>query len=141
VVAVAATGCSSSPADDPADGGDDACAGFCATDATGNLTIPQLVRNDIDRICANTDGCHGSGAGGMTLAVGDEFTDMIGVQSMENSQLLRVKPFDPDNSYVYRKLACGGDGGYIEACMPLNAPNPNIAQLFRTWIEAGAPLP
>jgi hypothetical protein len=138
-----ATGCSSAPGNEAADasaGGDDGgCVGFCATDAPNNLPIPQQVKNTIDHICANIDGCHGSGAGGMSLVYGDEFTDMIGVPSMENSQLLRVKPFDPENSYVYRKLAC--EGGIIDSCMPLEAPNPSIAALFHTWIEAGAPTP
>jgi hypothetical protein len=136
----AATGCSSS--NDVASNGEDAgagCVGFCPTDAQNDLPIPLQVKDTIDHICANVDGCHGSGVEGLTLVYGNEFSDMIDVSSTEVSTLLRVKPFDPDNSYVYRKLACGPDGGYIDACMPLGAPNPAIASLFRVWIEAGAP--
>ncbi len=76
----------------------------------------------------------------MSVSVGNEFNDMINVPSSEDPSMLRVKPFDPENSYVYLKLAC--EGGIIDACMPLGSLTPersHDATLFHDWIEAGAP--
>jgi hypothetical protein len=95
------------------------------------------VKSKIDQICSN-EGCHGSGAGGLGLSSGHEFDTMINVVSTENPPMLRVLPGDPAQSYVYVKLSC--DGGIPEgACMPLDSPEPALAQLFHDWIEAGAP--
>jgi len=96
------------------------------------------VKEIIDQVCGNPDGCHGAGAGNMSIFSGAEFDAMIGVASSEDPALLRVAPGDPAHSYVYLKLAC--DGGIFGACMPLttgfDAPT---ARLFHDWIEAGAP--
>jgi hypothetical protein len=65
---------------------------------------------------------------------------MINVTCMEEPPLLRVRPGDPANSYVFRKLAC--EGGIEGGCMPLSSGfDPKLAQLFHDWIEAGAPIP
>jgi hypothetical protein len=98
------------------------------------------VRGKIDQICANADGCHGQGAGGMGLSGGAEFDAMINVPSTERPPMLRVKPGDPLQSYVYLKLWC--DGGIDGGCMPLSSgSSAALAQLFHDWIEAGAPTP
>jgi hypothetical protein len=99
----------------------------------------EQVRGIVDQICSNADGCHGQGAGGMSLSVGSEFASMIGVASSERPDLLRVHPGDPVASYVYLKLRC--DGGIDGGCMPLGSPDPTLAPIFAAWIEAGAPLP
>jgi hypothetical protein len=116
------------------------CTGFCID--AGPYSGPALpfVKDKIDRICSNADGCHGGGtAGNMVLHPGSEFDAMINVVSYEMPPMLRVKPGDPDNSYVYRKLAC--EGGIDGACMPyMQAFNPDYPRVFREWIEAGAPL-
>ena len=53
----------------------------------------------------------------------------------------RVKPFDPDNSYLYMKHS--GDPDIAGDRMPLNNPdffdkNPDLLELERSWIEQGA---
>jgi hypothetical protein len=144
LLALLVTGCTATQSPATSDGGgDDASdAGpgclFCS-DATDNQPLSVQVKGKIDQICSNTDGCHGSGAGNMSLSLGSEFAPLIDVPSSEMPTLMRVKPGDPADSYVYRKLAC--EGGIEGNCMPGSMPDPHIAQLFHDWIEAGAPLP
>jgi hypothetical protein len=123
----------------PTEAGPDAGVGclFCS-DATIDASLELRVKEKIDQICANADGCHGQGAGGMGLAPGAEFDAMINVTSTENPPMKRVLPGDPAHSYVYLKLAC--EGGIDGGCMPLSTGfDPQLAQLFHDWIEAGAP--
>ena len=141
VLALGLAGCS--PSDEqPASGAGDAglpCL-FCS-DASDDAPLAVQVRGTIDQICSNVDGCHGAGAGGMSLTPGGgEFDAMINVTCQEEPPLKRVLPGDPSHSYVFLKLAC--EGGIDGGCMPLTGGfNPAIAHLFHDWIEAGAPLP
>jgi hypothetical protein len=122
----------------PKDGGDEGVACLFCSDATDDAPLSVQVKGKIDQICSNVDGCHGDGAGGMGLAPGNEFDPMINVTSTENPPMKRVLPGDPLQSYVFIKLRC--EGGIPEGgCMPLGAPDPQLAQLFHDWIEAGAP--
>jgi hypothetical protein len=135
------TACSSDPSpaepDSAADSGS-VCQGFCTGDAGFDGPVLLEVKDRIDRVCASADGCHGSGSGMMSLSVGHEFGAMINVVSFEMSPMLRVKPGDPENSYVYKKLAC--EGGIVGSCMPLGfAFEPDVPRIFHDWIEAGAP--
>lgn len=121
-----------------ADAGDDACAGFDCTDAGQQRT----VKGEIDRVCSQVDGCHGSGAGNFGMSLGHEFDSMIGAVSSENPPMLRAMPGDPAHSYVWLKIHCdagtcpGIDGGR----MPKDtAYDPALDRLFFEWIEAGAP--
>jgi hypothetical protein len=114
------------------------CSGFCIDATAYNGPPLPFVKDKIDRICSSVDGCHGECQGMMCLHANAEFDAMINVVSYEMPPMLRVKPGDPDNSYVYRKLAC--EGGIDGACMPyMQAFNPDIPRVFREWIEAGAP--
>jgi hypothetical protein len=141
----ALVGCGSPANEGPSDasvldGGESCKLAFCPRDAASDAPLSVQVKDVIDRICAQTEGCHGNGGvavANLTLGPGFEFLPLIDVSSTEVPSLLRVKPGDPANSYVYRKLAC--DGGYVDACMPVDAPQPPLANLFYAWIEAGAP--
>ena len=134
------TGCSSG-GEGPSDASTDEGGGLCLT-CTSDVSIdaPPLVRvrGEIDQVCSNADGCHGSGAGNMGLTPGNEFAAMINVASSEMPSLKRVLPGDPEHSYVYMKVAC--EGGIDGQCMPLSSGfDPRIKQMFHDWIEAGAP--
>ena len=140
-LALSGSACSPSApaAGNDASNGDDAGAGclFCS-DATDDAPLSVQIKVSIDHTCTNGDAyCHNAGAGNMVLAPGNEFADMINVVSYENPPMLRVKPGDPAQSYVYLKLAC--TGAFKQMCMPGGAPDPNLALLFHDWIEAGAP--
>jgi hypothetical protein len=60
------------------------------------------------------------------------------VASLEQPGLMRVKPSDPDNSYVIHKVE--GAEGITGVRMPLGGPvlsQPTIDQI-RAWISGGA---
>jgi hypothetical protein len=126
-------------------GGDDANAagddgGLCLTCVDASYDVPALVRvrGELTAVCANADGCHGAGAGGLGLSAQDVFGPLINVPSSEVPSLVRVKPFDPDLSYLYRKVRC--EGGIEGGCMPLGGQlDPTLLRAFHDWIEAGAP--
>lgn len=137
-----AAGCSSSTGGEgPSDASTDEGGGLCLTCASDvAIDAPPLVRvrGEIDQVCSNADGCHGSGAAGMGLTPGNEFSAMINVASTEMPSLKRVLPGDPEHSYVYLKVAC--EGGIVDSCMPQSSGfDPRIKQMFHDWIEAGAP--
>jgi hypothetical protein len=93
---------------------------------------------DMLRDCTGAEACHSQSSGGMTIALGDEFAQLINVRSTERPELLRVAPGDPMGSYLYLKLV--GDGGITGAPMPGTAVfDPMRPALAWSWIEAGAP--
>jgi hypothetical protein len=87
--------------------------------------------------------CH-NGAGapeGLMLDPAHSYADLVGMPSTEVPTLDRVKPTDPDNSYIIRKLM-GGPG--IEGVqMPYGeTPLPqSTIDVIRQWITNGAPPP
>ncbi|HEY3818608.1 MAG TPA: hypothetical protein VGL81_15645 [Polyangiaceae bacterium] len=123
----------------PRDAGAEGVGCLFCSDAVDEAPLAVQVKGKIDQICASTDGCHGVGEGHMLLVPGQEFDAMVDVESFENPPMKRVLPGDPLQSYVFIKLWCDGGIPDGEACMPLGAPSPQIAQLFHDWIEAGAP--
>ena len=74
----------------------------------------------------------------MILSPGRAYAMTVGVPSIESPPLARVTPFDPTNSYLYRKITGAGITG---ARMPQNLPSLSDAQikLVRDWIRRGAP--
>jgi hypothetical protein len=88
--------------------------------------------------CTGTEPCHGLGSGGLTIAPGAEFTQLVNVRSTERPELFRVQPGDPAQSYLFLKLA--GDGGIQGTRMPSGGSfDPRRPALAWEWIEAGAP--
>jgi mono/diheme cytochrome c family protein len=82
-------------------------------------------------------GCHPPNQG-LNLEAGNAFADIVSVNSSEQPSLMRVKPGDPDNSYLYKKVA--GAAGISGSRMPQGGPFLTSAQLqlIRDWILAGA---
>jgi len=85
--------------------------------------------------------CHigASAPEGLQLDAAHSYNLLVGVPSNEQPNLLRVKPGDPDDSYMVHKIEglSGIDGGQ----MPLNeAPLPQATiDAIRQWITNGAP--
>ena len=80
--------------------------------------------------------CHGTNAGGMHLP--DSPPNLVDVPSVERPDLVRVRRFAPEESYLMLKIL--GDGGIDGGRMPLGgALDPSDIETFRAWIEAGAP--
>jgi hypothetical protein len=76
----------------------------------------------------------------MNLSDGQAYANIVNVQSNESS-LLRVKPSEPDSSYLVHKVqgtqsSVGGSGGQ----MPLGGTPLSQEQinLIRQWITDGA---
>jgi hypothetical protein len=120
------------------DGSDIGC-NFNCVDVALDGPLLLRVKGVLDQVCASPDGCHGSAAGNLPLSLDHEFVPLIDVYSYEVDSMVRVKPWDPVQSYLYLKLAC--DAGYIVGeCMPKGGHlDPALVQAFHDWIEAGAP--
>ncbi|HNX50750.1 MAG TPA: PKD domain-containing protein [Thermoanaerobaculaceae bacterium] len=93
------------------------------------FTLSAIQAQIFTPICSS---CHPPNRG-QDLRDGKSYASIVNVNSVENPALKRVKPGDPDNSYLYQKVASGA--------MPLGGPPLTDAQLqlIRGWILAGAP--
>lgn len=103
-----------------------------------NVTLSRIQSEIFSARCAQ---CH-TGAGaprGLRLdSLSNSFSLLVGVASDEVPSLLRVRPDDPDNSYLVRKIEGGPD--IVGQQMPLGGPPLSAEQiaLVREWISAGA---
>lgn len=118
------------PTDPDAGGGD-------PIDQTATFT---RVQNEIFTPTCAQLGCHSpiGTQSSLVLSAGRAYTDTVNVTSVEMPSLVRVKPSDPTNSYLYRKITGAGITGDR---MPQGLPPLSDAQikLVRDWIRRGAP--
>jgi mono/diheme cytochrome c family protein len=102
-------------------------------------TLTQLTTTAF-QVCG---GCHTGGGSSlpssMDLTAGHIYGSIVNVASVEQPSLKRVKPGDPDNSYVVQKLE--GVSTISGSRMPLGGPFLDQATIdqVRAWISAGAP--
>jgi hypothetical protein len=86
--------------------------------------------------------CHAGAAApqGLRLDSTNSYTLLVGVPSNEVPSLLRVRPGDPDNSYIIQKLE---GHAAVGAQMPLGGPYLDAATIaaIRQWIRDGALAP
>ncbi len=99
----------------------------------------QSIQNNVfTPICSK---CHiGGGAPeGLQLDAAHSYNLLVGVPSAEQPSLLRVKPSDPDSSYIVHKIE--GLPGITGGQMPLGeTPLPQATiDAIRQWITNGAP--
>ena len=88
-------------------------------------------------------GCHNGvgttlpGSQNLTSAA-NSFAALVNVASSEVPTLKKVKPNDPDNSYLIQKLE--GTAGIVGSQMPKGGPPLSQAQIdkIKSWISAGA---
>jgi hypothetical protein len=115
----------------------------------GGSGAPPPLSADFDSIQANIftpicSVCHvgGSAPEGLRLDAADSFNLLVGVPSTEVPSLLRVKPGDPDNSYIIQKLE---GHAAVGAQMPFGCPSTQpcltttTIAFIRQWITDGAP--
>jgi hypothetical protein len=99
----------------------------------------QSIQNNVfTPICSK---CHigASAPEGLQLDAAHSYNLLVGVPSNEQPTLLRVKPSDPDNSYMVHKIE--GLPGITGGQMPLGEtplPQATIGAI-RQWITNGAP--
>jgi len=91
-------------------------------------------------------GCHdgsnppgGALPGSQDLRAGHTHASLVGVASLEQPTLMRVKPGDPANSYLVHKLE--GAVSISGSRMPLGGPFLDAATIdkVKSWIASGAP--
>src|SRR6202521_5200546 len=115
----------------------------------GGSGSPPPLSADFDFIQANIftpicSVCHvgGSAPEGLRLDAADSFNLLVGVPSTEVPSLLRVKPGDPDNSYIIQKLE---GHAAVGSQMPFGCPTTqpclttSTIAFIRQWITDGAP--
>jgi uncharacterized protein (TIGR03118 family) len=107
------------------------------------VTLSQIQTTVFTPLCS---GCHngsnppaGALPGSQNLTAGNSFAALVGVASHEQPALMRVKPGDPDNSYLIQKLE--GAAGISGSRMPLGGPFLDQATIdqVKSWIASGAP--
>ena len=112
--------------------------GFGAGGSGGPLTptFSSIQANVFTPICVT---CH-SGASaphGLRLDGGNSYALLVGVASDEEPSILRVKPNDPDHSYLVQKIqGTAASGERMPAGMPA-LPQATI-DTIRQWITNGA---
>jgi hypothetical protein len=105
----------------------------------GQLTasFQSIQDNVFTPICSV---CHAGGAApqGLRLDAVNSFAMLVGVPSAEVSSLLRIKPGDPDNSYLVQKIE---GHAAVGAQMPFGGPPLPAATIavIRQWVTDGAP--
>jgi methionine-rich copper-binding protein CopC len=112
-------------------------------------TPPPPLSADFDSIQANIftpicSVCHAGGAApeGLRLDAADSYSLLVSVPSTEVPSLLRVKPGDPDNSYIIQKLeGHAAVGGQMPLGCPTSQPCLTAATIafIAQWISDGAP--
>ena len=100
--------------------------------------LQSIQDNVFTPICSK---CHigASAPEGLQLDAAHSYNLLVGVPSNEQPSLLRVKPGDPDSSYMVHKIE--GLAGITGGQMPLGEtplPQPTI-DAIRQWITNGAP--
>lgn len=109
----------------------------------GPVLFSEDIQPILTRSCALSIGCHTgtTPAAGMNLAPGEAHRETVGVPSEEVPTLLRVKPFESQNSYLYHKIVgTAGDVGGVPSRMPLGQTplRPEEIATIREWIDQGA---
>jgi hypothetical protein len=85
---------------------------------------------------ANCTGCHGS-SGGLSLAAGVSYNNLVGIPSNQQPSINLVEPEDPANSYLYMKIT--GAEGISGQRMPIGGQLSNAdITTIETWINEGA---
>jgi hypothetical protein len=96
------------------------------------------IQEIITRIGCSSVGCHGESQGNLTLGPDamENYNQLVNVPAHEERGYLRVKPGDPDSSYVMVKLEGRQTFG---SPMPPGAPLDSIDLTnIRNWIKHGA---
>jgi uncharacterized protein (TIGR03118 family) len=106
-------------------------------------TLSQIQQSVLTPRCATChDGSQPAGGalpGAMDLRSGHSFVSLVNVASLEQPTLMRVKPNEPESSYVIRKLK--GSAGISGERMPLGGPflDQTTIDEIESWIVSGAP--
>jgi uncharacterized protein (TIGR03118 family) len=126
------------------DSGDVGSSGVL-TVSVANTTATTLTQVQATVFTPRCAACHdgsqpanGTLPGAMDLHSGQSFASLVNVASREQPTVMRVRPGEPQNSYLIHKLA--GAPGIAGAQMPFGGPFLDQATIdsVASWITAGA---
>ena len=113
-------------------------SGSSSSGGTVTADFQSIQENVFTPICSP---CHSGATApeGETLDAAHSYNSIVGVPSTEVPTLDRIKPGDPDNSYLVQKIE--GAPGIIGAQMPYHeTPLPqSTINAIRQWVTDGAP--
>ena len=122
-------------------GGSSSSSGGSSSSSGASADFQAIQDNVFTPICAQ---CH-AGAGapeGMQLSAGVSYGMIVNVPSQEQPSLLRIKPGDPDNSYLVQKIeGRAAVGAQMPDGCPATQPCLDQATIdrIRAWVSEGAP--
>ena len=99
-------------------------------------TYDSEIQSIWDNSC--TSSCHNSGnnSGGLNLMAANSYSELVNVASQGYSGLMRVKPWDPQNSVLFQKIV--GNTSFGDR-MPVGGTLPQAdEEKIKKWIEEGA---
>lgn len=128
-----------------------ACKKESAGGSAAEASFDVIQAEVLNKSCALA-GCHASTSDatfaqhGLVLAPGQAYDNLVGKPSKNATaagmNMPRVKPFDPDNSLLYHKIACqaGHHSANFGNRMPMGGGVLTAGQVefIRQWIAAGA---
>ena len=105
------------------------------------FTFTRIQAEVFTPSCAKA-GCHSpaTGSGGLVLAAGGSYAEIVNQPSTGNSSLDLIEPGDPGRSYLIKKLR--GDPDITGDRMPLDQPGGLPQEQIDgiiAWVQAGAP--
>jgi len=106
---------------------------------TTNVSFSNQVQPIFTSNCA-LSGCHAGASAiyGQDLSAGHAYSSTVNVPSYENSKIMRIKPYQPDSSYLYLKIT--GASGISGVRMPYQRSPLDSADILtiKAWINQGA---
>ena len=91
------------------------------------------IQNELFSTTCAKSGCH-AGAQSPDLSAGKAYGNLVNVASIQNPSLMRVKPFESNNSVLVRKLR--GEGTSVMP--PSGQLSKAVIDSVVTWIDRGA---
>lgn len=120
------------------------CAGDGPPPSAAGGAFDQIQTEIFNPNCLSA-GCHNaqSQAGGLNLTAGVSYGQLVNVLSVnpvaQSLGLLRVEPFDADNSFIVIKLTGPGEGEGTRMPQGMNPLPQSQIDMIRSWILDGAP--
>jgi len=99
------------------------------------------VQGEVFSVSCAIAGCHvGPGpAAGLDLGPGSSYAATVRVPSSQRADLARIEPYEPDRSYLIKKVR--GDADVSGSAMPLTGTlSVEQRSLLVDWVRRGAPL-
>lgn len=143
--------CAGGGSSDGGGGGGGGGGSSCRNPPTPTISLATNIQPILNQSCAVAAACHlGPGSGFGDYSAGNAFANLVDVRALERPQQFRVRPGQPDNSYLVLKIGAGPPGSSISGeIMPPGCPgagrngavcpSADDIEAIRTWITECAP--